>query len=59
MQQEAFYGFNDGTDYHDKPAQLELAAPAAAEEVATTPHLDLQNSNSRLDFYLFYYSSRL
>ncbi|MFP5386723.1 MAG: hypothetical protein ACLGHN_11630 [Bacteriovoracia bacterium] len=65
MQGELFYG-NDGLFNRDDNNASGKPFPAAFSnqeepEVSedSKPHLDIKNSNSRLDHYLFHFSSKL
>lgn len=63
MQGEFFYG-NDGYRRNDgyvadKPASSAFSTQENGEINEEQEHLDIFNSNSRLDKYLFYYSSKL
>ena len=67
MQGELFYG-NDGlSDWNDSDASGKPYSPAFGQQEGkqieenkdTTPHLDINNSNTNLDKYLFYFSSKL
>lgn len=63
MQGEFFYG-NDGYRRNDgyatdKPAPSAFGPQENGEITEEKEHLNINNSNSRLDKYLFYYSSKL
>jgi hypothetical protein len=62
MKEEQFYGESSPFDWNDEYAFCSSdAASSGADEKIEKPaeHLDLNNSNSRLDKFLFYYSSKL
>lgn len=67
MQGELFYG-NDGlSNWNDSDASGKPYSPALSQQEGeqvtgdknSAPHLDINNSNSKLDKYLFYFSSKL
>lgn len=63
MQGEFFYGYdgtgnNHHTDAANKPHPSASGEPEGGK-ITEEEHLNITNSNSRLDKYLFYFSSRL
>lgn len=61
--QGEFYGndgWSNGSDvYASGNSDASTFGPQENSEITETPSLEVNNSNSRLDKYLFYFSSRL